>query len=650
MKKLRADSFFGLHFDFHASPGQTGIGENTDGDAIGEMLEAVRPDYVQCDTKGHPGVSSYPTKVGRGPDEPAKDILRIWRDATEERDVALYAHHSGILDAEVAKSHPEWASVNAKGENSPNGLSVFGPYASEYLATQLIEMAVDYRLDGAWVDGECWGLQPDYSEWAAEAYREKFDEDLPQPGTEDYPKFERFMRDGFKEYVKRYMTAVKREAPAFEITSNWMYTSYIPEEPVVPIDWISGDYSPNNSLNSVRFEGRCIQNQGKPWDLMCWGFSHGPVEGVGLSCVKEYSQLCQEAAGVIMLGGGFQIYNRQPKGDFQRWNTPTIAKVAEFARAREELCWRSKPVPQIAVVYSAKSYYTGNPALFHVGGSKAVRQLKGTLFALLDAGFSAEVLMNYMITSMPADRLDSYKAIVVPDCVALEGSLKTALTGYAERGGKLIVVGCESTAQLLPYLDVDITGGSAKPASLFLREGERCGCIPSPYYRVRTISGSTVPFGSFNTSDYDESNPCIAATVADYGAGKAAGVYFDLGSYNDCRTAVVCDFIRSFVTSLCTPDVEFECDYPLEVAYMEKNGRLLVNLLNRMGDHADTRCRTAASLPPARDVTVRVRLPEPPKSVSLEPEGTAVPIEWEAGVLTVKIDRIDVHAVVAIEP
>lgn len=30
------------------------------------MLREVKPDYVQCDCKGHPGVAGYPTKVGLG--------------------------------------------------------------------------------------------------------------------------------------------------------------------------------------------------------------------------------------------------------------------------------------------------------------------------------------------------------------------------------------------------------------------------------------------------------------------------------------------------------------------------------------------------------------------------------------------------------
>ncbi len=31
---------------------------------IEDIIDRVRPDYLQIDCKGHPGLSSYPTKVG----------------------------------------------------------------------------------------------------------------------------------------------------------------------------------------------------------------------------------------------------------------------------------------------------------------------------------------------------------------------------------------------------------------------------------------------------------------------------------------------------------------------------------------------------------------------------------------------------------
>ena len=46
MKKRRADSFFGIHFDFHAMPGQT-VCDDFRPDVVARALDAIKPDFVQ---------------------------------------------------------------------------------------------------------------------------------------------------------------------------------------------------------------------------------------------------------------------------------------------------------------------------------------------------------------------------------------------------------------------------------------------------------------------------------------------------------------------------------------------------------------------------------------------------------------------------
>ena len=60
MAKERKDCFLGIHFDFHAMPGEV-VAYQFDPDSYREMLDRVKPDFMQFDTKGHAGLSSYPT-------------------------------------------------------------------------------------------------------------------------------------------------------------------------------------------------------------------------------------------------------------------------------------------------------------------------------------------------------------------------------------------------------------------------------------------------------------------------------------------------------------------------------------------------------------------------------------------------------------
>lgn len=96
-----ADEFFGLHFDFHARPIDRGIGQHTTRAMIEAIIDAARPDFTQIDCKGHFGIASYPTHVGYPAPEIVGDPLRMWREVTAERGVALYMHFSGVADDEA---------------------------------------------------------------------------------------------------------------------------------------------------------------------------------------------------------------------------------------------------------------------------------------------------------------------------------------------------------------------------------------------------------------------------------------------------------------------------------------------------------------------------------------------------------------------
>lgn len=628
-----------MHFDFHAGLDQTGIGENCDPDAIGAMLDAVKPDYVQCDTKGHRGATSYPTKVGYPAPEMKGDILRMWRDETAERDIALYAHHSGVWDDNALLHHPEWAAFDADGKASTQKTSVFGPYCDELLIPQLKEMANEYQLDGAWIDGECWAVQVDYSKFATDEYKKKFASPPPAPDSPDYYQYIKFCRQGFRDYIAHYIEELHKAAPNFQITSNWMYTSFVPEDTSIPLDFISGDYSPNDSVNSARFEGRCIAGQHKPWDLMAWGFSTEK----GQHCVKEYEQLCQEAAAVISIGGGFQFYNRQLVGTIQKWAIPMWAKLADFCRERQQLCHKAEAVPQIGVIYSQKAHYHSIGGLFGNWG-EYITELRGTLMTTLDAGFSAEILMTHHALSRD---LSQYGALIVSDLTIMESDLRAALLDYAENGGNLIICGYNSAQLFLPYLDIDIKGGREEKGGVFIEHGGRIAPIVSPYREV-SLSNESSGIDGFYLTDDDTGKRFTAASVTNYGDGKIAGVYFNIGKYAETKSPCVRDFMKNLVKSLTTPTAEIETKAPVELSLMKKEGALLVNLLNLSGPHSDATYNSFDYVPPVESIAVTVKYPSAPASVTFEPEGIALDYTYKNGEIKTTVKGLHIHGVVKI--
>src|SRR6476620_1453174 len=160
----RRQSFFGIHFDFHAGKEDLNIGETLTEAMVDSMLTIVKPDFIQVDCKGHPGITSFPVTVGTPATSFAKDPLRIFRDVTARHDVALYVHYSGVKDIEAIRKHPEWARINEDGSPDPENTSVHSAYNDQLLIPQLTEAIRKYHINGAWVDGDCWATAPDYSE------------------------------------------------------------------------------------------------------------------------------------------------------------------------------------------------------------------------------------------------------------------------------------------------------------------------------------------------------------------------------------------------------------------------------------------------------------------------------------------------------
>ena len=156
----RADSYFSLHFDLHPNETDTVLGRDVTDAMIENLLAKAKPDFVQYDSKGHPGWLGWPSKVGPSAPGIVKDSLEIWRRVTARRGVALYIHFSGVWDSQAVKRHPEWARLDADGKPTPDQTSTYSPYVDQLMIPQLREAAAKYDLDGAWVDGECWATVP----------------------------------------------------------------------------------------------------------------------------------------------------------------------------------------------------------------------------------------------------------------------------------------------------------------------------------------------------------------------------------------------------------------------------------------------------------------------------------------------------------
>lgn len=640
----RKDSFFGLHFDLHPNDKDRVLGRDLTAEMADRLLERVKPDYVQYDCKGHAGYLGYESKVSTAAPNIVQDSLAIWRAATARRGVGLYIHFSGVWDSLAIEQHPEWASLHADGTRDPNATSLFSRYADERMIPQLEEAIAKYDLDGVWVDGECWAVRLDYSKAAAEAFTKATGiAALPKSASDrGWREFLDFHRDEFRRYVKHYVDEVHRFRPSFQIASNWLYTTYVPERPELPVDFISGDYLGNASISTARLESRYLSAVGKPWDLMAWGFQHNPSSPTGMSH-KSAVQLEQEASIVLAQGGGFQIYYQPTRaGWMDDRNVGVMARVAQFCRERQAVSHETEGASEIGVVFSASSLYATATKMFG-GWGALTNPARGMVDALVANHYSVDVIPEWRL----AEAVKRYGLIVLPDWPATGGDTKNILAEYVRAGGRLLLAGAENAALFRGELPVRFEGDATSQAA-FVPGDEIFGNVTGKWQPIEPGSARVIENRFPAVDSRRDATP--AATLSSLGKGQIAAVYGPLGSvYTATHAAPTRQFVGKVVSSIFQPSLRIEAPPVIEAALRRKGSRTLLHLVNTAGMQVAADYAVIDYIPPVGPVSISLRLDHKPSRVKLEPGGKAIAGSWKDGRWSGSVDRVEIHSVLVFE-
>ena len=635
----RKDAFFGLHFDLHPNQHDTVLGAETREQNIAKLLARVRPDYIQYDCKGHPGYTGYPTKVGWPSPGIVKDALASWRKVTRERGVGLYVHYSGLWDQVAMEHHPGWARVDENRALDPRIASTFGPYVGELLIPQLKEVTSAYDLDGVWVDGDCWAAALDYSEAALAKWKEETGEADPPKGQSDprWQDWKAFHRRQFEAYVCHYIDALHTFNPRLQLTSNWMYTTMAPRPVVANLDFLSGDVSPQGpQVDMARIDARYLASTEMPWDLMSWGQAHPNL--------KPAAQLAQEAAAVLMQGGGYQIYyNPTRAGHVPDDIIETAGQVADFCRARQEVSHKSVSVPQVALLLSSASQFDRSDSLFHNGGQ--LTELEGALHALLESHCSVDILAEHQLQP----RLHEFPLVVIPDSHRLDQDFREAVLAYVKAGGKLLLLGEKCARLFEPALGVRFEG---EPEQVEAKLPTPVGVADARgiWQKVTPTTARTIA-SRYPTRDARAGGE-VAATVVSYDRGKIAAVYGPVAlTYSNTHYPGLRRLVGDLVHRLFPrPAVEVEAPPYVDIAVRRTAaGQLSVHLLNLANAPRAERFATLDVVPATGPVTVRLRVPEKPRQVHWVPAGGRLKWSWDKGTLSVTVPRLEVHGVLVAE-
>ncbi|MBQ7321694.1 MAG: hypothetical protein IJW99_06330 [Clostridia bacterium] len=643
--KRRAESAFGLHFDFHATPAPGRVvGATLCEEDIREICRLIRPDFIQIDCKGHPGWTSYPTELGNAMPAFATDTLALWRRVTREEGVALYMHYSGVFDSRYCAEHPEEAAVHADGSRSDKTTRTLGHYADDLLIPQLKELADKYSVDGVWVDGECWSTCADFHPETVAAFEKETGIDLggklpAERGDPYFDEYRDFCRELFRRYLRHYTDAVHAAYPDFQIASNWAFSDHMPEAVTADVDFLSGDFSPMSSLNSARYSGRALAQQGHTWDLMAWNFRWGKSDRPS-GLPKHPVQVMQEAATVLAVGGGFQNYITQyPDGTPRMEQIRRMKPVADFIRAREPYCFRGKAAHNATVLISQYDRYKESTGLFSRTGHE---RTAGLVALFCDAGQPVEMNGEHTLHGHCGD----YALIAVPELTyGLESSMIDELIAYAEAGGSLLLTGpntCRIFSERLPYKIEDLAhDGGWRWISL---DREEMGYLQNAH-TVRADGETVLWYG-----ETEKQTDLPGAVILPYGKGKIAVLAADIGKqYLEYAQFMHRKVLRALCDRLYTPSVRIEHALGLlETVDLYKEGKRFIQLINANGNHASPACATEDHIPPAVDITVSVAAEKKPAAMILQPSGKPLIFTYRDGRATVDIKRVDIQEIIEI--
>lgn len=661
--------YFGLHYDLHANQGDRSLGTRCGKKELVPMLKLMAPDFVQTDCQGHAGYTSWFSKVKHASVPPGlkKDALKQWRAATAELGLPLHCHYSGIWDKAAGAKHPAWCVTAAP--RTPSGKPVgqnagapkhekmcpLGPYLDELMIPQMQELIDRYGVDGFWIDGDIWSVEPCYCKKCCTAFTRKTGIAKPPVSPEDpaWPAWWNFTRENFEGFVTRYCEAVHRHKPGVKVCSNWLYTFRHPGEPTVPVDWISGDNVMVFGLDQSRCEARFISTRGKHWDIMLWNaYRQSWTAGrESPPAVKPVQMLTQEAAVTLALGGSVQIYENPGgirDGRLVPWRQQRLGEVGRFIKKRRIVCQNTETIPQVAVLHSeahVRSTARGRSLFWGID----VEPVQGAVYALLENHYNVDVLDEWAL--MP--RLAQFPCVVVPERHALSEEMVKALKEYVVKGGRLIVSGAGSFDRFGPsFLGVS-RGTEAEEKKYHVPAAD--GTIPLYSTTWRLVKPSTAKIlARLGATPMRKDNllPHPAATLNRVGKGRVA--YIPAGVFRDFVTnrypltrAFIGEVARKTIGRL---PITVKAPACVDVVLRKKREKTIIHLINRTsGIPQQPNNGAVDEIPPVGPVTITLRQARKPRKVMAAWESGGLTWRGKSKTAVITLDRVAVHEAVVVE-
>ena len=655
------DCYLGLHVDFHANANDTELGGGADPEVLAEQLRRMDVDYVQIDSKGDPGYTSYFAKTPGAQVCPGLkgDLVKAWRTATRRLGLPLHAHWNAMGNGLAGILYPDWMLVDEAGVRDAKRLCYRSPYADEVMIPQLLELVGDWGLDGLWIDAEAWFMKPCWCPRCMAAWHASGEADAPPkaPGEAAWSRWMMFHRRGFDDHVNHYADAVHARFPNCRICDNWSLTLSQPGKPRLHVDFVSSDDAAVYGVENVRLEARFVSTRGLPWDFMQWLFyggrqMHDPTVP---SSVRPIEHIQQEAATILALGGHHQIYeNPSPRrdGGLIDWRVERIAAINQWCRQRQAACQDAVPWEDIAVLNSEhhrERHVKGDNLLWSFDHAS----LHGAVAACLARHRGVDVVDEWSL--LP--RLDKFALLVIPEQEDVSDELVAAVKAWVARGGRLLLSGAAMSERWgADFLGVE-PGEISRPATYHVPVGVGRVPIWSKTWRLNTTAGAK-GLGVLSVSDDLERQmtPYPAVTLHAVGEGVVAWLPCDAFAFLErSRYALLREFLGTALDALGgRRELTIKAPLSIEPILRQRGTTRIIHLINRSsGVGTGPNDYAIEQIPPAGPVELSLHLKTRPLSVAAAWELGNLSWDWilssESGIAVIQLDRVRIHEAIVIE-
>ena len=655
-----------VHLDFHTSPDIPGIGERFNKKQWQERLKAAHVDSITCFSLCHHGMSYHPTRVGMMHPNLKFNLLRAQMDACKEIDVNVPVYLTAGVNNYAAENHPEWREINAEGTYAGWVASPIRPgFRTLCFNTSYLDYLCDHIVETVKMFPEADGIFLDIIAQApccCPACMKSMVRDGFDPQKEEDRKAH--ARKVLLNYYKRTFEAVRSvdsSMPIFHNSGNLTigdheilpYFSHLELESLPTGGWgydhypMSAAYSRNLGLDFLGMTGKFHRAWGE-----FGGFKHPNALRYECAAMLAHNSKCSI---------GDQMH---PDGELDQTTYELIGAAYQEVEQKEPWCRNAHSLAEIAILAEADTE-TGN-----VGASRLLLE-QHLPFDLVDA-------------TMDFSR---YRVILAANEKEISSETAEKLRAYLAAGGKLVL--CSDSilkpGTCEPWFEFGAEFGETSPSNPdYVRMKEVFAGnfktpflmqLPSRRMKVTTALSLAEIYDSYfnrtvrhfcshqHTPNKPEASGYDAAAISGnilYFAHPVFTLYRSTGAvmhkqlfaqalsaFLGDQAQVVTGNLPSTgrVTLMRQENEKRTICHVLYAPTILRGGEL--PLENEQRNLSTT--EIIEDLIPLHDVALTVKVSEPVRKVTLQPENREIPFDYAAGKVSFTIPEFTCHTMAVLE-